>query len=174
MNINKVDLVSFGKFYANEKGAYELASALMGKPELEQKFMEKLVEPLSHAKLHNVLADGYGIRITDNEGKSVMSVIQPSSAGRDTLGVIADSVNHWRNAIRRNSNEVVPTYDFSNDGHWFNYIETAKNIIFDRENLVLDDESMIASQAADEYAKIASETFEQKRERFINLFNYNG
>lgn len=173
MNINKVDSVSFGKFYVNDKGAYELASALMGKPELEQKFMKKLVEPLSHAKEHNVLVNGYGIRIIDNEGNLVMGVIQTSSAGCDTLGVIGDPRYHWRSAVWRSSKDVVPTYDFSRDGHWFSYIETAKNIIFDRENLVLDDESMIASQAADEYAKIASETFEQKRERFMNLFNIN-
>ena len=166
MAINRVgcNQVSFGNFYVNQNGAHNLASVFVNQPELEQKFMHNIVEPLSHTEKYDVIYNGYSAVIIDDNGKSVMSVIQPGSDAEHILGVVYDEVNHYRNAYRRHS-YVIPTNNFEDDVYPLHAIEIAKNI-------ALDKEIMANNQAAETYAKLKDETVEQKYKRLKSQFEY--
>lgn len=156
--------VSFGNFYANSKGAYNLASELTGNPELEQKFMQNLVEPLSHTKKYSVFIEDNTVGIIDDKGQGIMSVIRPGALFDHSLAVVYDYETHSRNGLRSQSS-VIPTNNFEKDGYLLHHIEIAKNIILDRE-------AIAAKQAEETYAKIANETLDQKYDRFTKIFKY--
>ena len=168
MTVNKVGYspVSFGNMYADAKAAYGLATELVGKPALEHKFWQNIVEPLSNTQLYDVFIQSDMVGIMNKAGKGIMSIIQPGHAYDHTLAVVYDYGMHCRNIVRRNS-YVIPTENFKNDGYLLRNIEIAKNIIFDRE-------AMAARNATDTYSKIAEETLEQKGDRFEQIFKYNG
>ena len=166
MTINAIgyNQVSFGNFYASPKAAYELAAEFIGKPALEKKFMQNIVESLSHTKMYDVFVDGDSVSIANKTGNGVMSIVQPGST-TNLLGIVYDYGLHCRNAIKRHS-YVVPTNNFEKDGYLLHSIETAKNIIFDKEALA-------ASYATKTYANVASETLEQKADRLTSLFKFS-
>ncbi len=157
--------VSFRGFYNDAKGAYNLSLELVGKPELERKFIQNIVEPLSHTKLYHVFVHGDSASIINNEGKGIMNVILPGSKADHTLGVVYDCDCACRMGLRRNS-AVEPTENFRKDGYLLHIIETAKNIVMDKE-------AIAKSNALESYSKIATETVEEKAGRFEKIFKYN-
>ena len=168
MTVNRIESspISFGNFYTNGKGAYNLASELFERPALEQKFMENLVEPLSHTKIYDVFVSGDVVTIVNKQSEALMSILQPGSVSERSLGLVYDYKLCCRNNLRQDSH-VIPTENFSKDGYLLSSIETAKNIIFDRE--------AIASQkAVEKYSRISAESIQEKSDRFEDTFkNHN-
>ncbi len=167
MAIDKIgsNQTSFRGFYADGKASYNLACELVGKPSLEKKFIENIVKPLSQTKLYHVFVYGDNAGIINKEGKGIMSVILPGSAADRTLGTVYDHELSCRMGLRRTS-DVIPTENFKNDGYLFHQIETAKNIVMDKEALA-------TSSAVEAYSKIAAETVEEKANRFEQIFKFN-
>jgi hypothetical protein len=166
MAIDKVGYspVSFKGFYTDPKGSFELACELVGKANLEKKFIQNIVEPLTHTHLYDVFVSGSTAGIVTKDGKGVMSIVYPGSFATDrSLGVVYDIEASSRRGIRRTS-EVIPTENFKNDGYLLHVIETAKNIVFDLEAAA----SKITSEPS---AKIATETIEEKTSKFAQMFS---
>ena len=166
MTIGRVgcNRVSFGNFYADRDSAYKLASVFEGKPDLELKFMQNIVEPLSHTKEYSVRVKNGTPLIINNKGEWVMRIISQGSEPGRILGTVYDYENAWRNAIRSHSH-LQPTYIFRDVDGLLSEIESAKNI-------ALDKEMMLAPHAAYTYEQIAKESLEQKCERLANKFKY--
>lgn len=166
MAIDKIGYspVSFKGFYTDPKGSFELACELVGKPNLEKKFIQNIVEPLTHTHLYDVFVSGNTTGIINKEGKGVMTIIYPGAFSTDkSLGVVYDIEAASRRGLRRIS-EVIPTENFKNDSYFLHIIETAKNIVFDLEAAA----SKITSGPS---AKIATETLEEKTSKFTQMFD---
>ena len=167
MNVRKVEnnSISFGNFYADAKGTYNIASSFVGKPNLERRFMQNVIEPLMKTELYSVSVESNTVGIVDKEGKGLMSIVQPGSLLNRILAIVYDVKMSYRNAYRRQS-EVIPTEYFKDDNYLLQSIEIAKNIVMDLEAHAKEKQKNINS-------KLDAETLEEKFQRLYKTFDLN-
>lgn len=129
MKINSIqnnNTTAFQGFRVNSGGAMRLAKDFAKNPELEDKFIKTIVEPLKNTNT-DVLFDGYVTFYKRLSGR-YDTIIQAYKDSNEYIVRAASGPSKWaRNIFRsQNSKPVEPVKEFSE--YPYNEIEAAKNI----------------------------------------------
>ena len=155
-------------FKVNKKGAYKLANDFVNSPQLETKFMEKIVAPLNKAEA-DVMYNGYSTMFKHNADEYYSTVVHSSPSEIVTMplgGVSAYSRNVYR---PQDGSKLNYTHDFSGLDYAFAEIEAAKNIAL---NLAAErsGKSLDTYIPKDYKAPNLGKTFEEKVSNIMKFF----
>ena len=114
-------------FKVNKVGAYNLACDFVNNPQLEAKFMEKIVAPLEKADA-DVVYNGYSAMFRHNADGYYSTVVQSSPNEFVTIPLGGSSAFSRTGFTLQNAMKDKFTHDFADLAYPYHSIETAKNL----------------------------------------------